>query len=167
MSKINHTAAINALNTFALTTQDANDALVAAMQAAGVSTLEAVEPIVLKWAAEKEMFAKKKDEDGNRISLGVCGLVDGQRCAAGRKILDKSKPAYEAAKKTYQRAMEAFEPAERDEPAERIESAATIKKATKAERDAHAVLQAAREAWLAACGGDKNRAKALDKALSA
>jgi hypothetical protein len=161
MSKINHTAAILALNTFALTTQDANDALVAAMQAAGVSTLEEVQPIVLKWASEKEMFNKQK------VSLGKCGLVDGVRCAAGRKILDKSKPAYEAAKKTYQRAMAAFEPAERDEPAERVESAATIKKATKAERDAHAVLQAAREAWLAACGGDKNRAKALDKALSA
>lgn len=159
MSKINHTAAILALNTFAATTQDANDALVAAMQAAGITTLEQVQPIVLKWASEKEMFNKQK------VSLGKCGLVDGARCAAGRKILDKSKPAYEAAKKTYQRAMAAFEPAEK--PAQRVESAATIKKATKAERDAHAVLQAAREAFLAACGGDKNRAKALDKALSA
>ncbi len=161
MSKINHTAAILALNTFALTTQDANTALVAAMRAAGVTTLEQVQPIVLQWAAEKEMFNKQK------VSLGKCGLVDGQRCAAGRKILDKSKPAYEAAKKTFQRAMAAFEPAERDAPAERGESAATIKKATKAEREAHAFLQAAREAWLAACGGDKARARALDKALSA
>lgn len=161
MSKINHTAAINALNVFADTRQTANDVLVASMRAAGVLTLEQAAPIVLEWASKKEMFTKQK------VSLGVCGLVDGVRCAAGRKILDKSKPAYEAAKKTAQRAMEAFEPAERDEPAERVESAATIKKATKAERDARAVLQAAREAFLAACGGDKNRAKALDKALSA
>jgi HPt (histidine-containing phosphotransfer) domain-containing protein len=160
MSKINHNAAIAALNTFAATTDAANVALVSAMRAAGVLTLEQAQPIVLEWASEKEMFTKQK------VSLGKCGLVDGQRIAAGRKVLDSNSPAYEAAKKTYQRAMAAFEPVVRVDKSE-AESAATIKKATKAEREAHALLQAAREAWLAACGGDKNRAKALDKALSA
>lgn len=152
MSKINHTAAINALNTFALTTQDANDALVAAMQAAGITTLEQVQPIVLKWASEKEMLNKQK------VSLGVCGLVDGVRCAAGRKILDKSKPAYEAAKKTYQRAMAAFEPAEK--AAQRVETKKEAKPLTKAEI---AALRAA----IAACGGNVARAVAGMKSLSA
>jgi len=158
MSKINHTAAILALNTFAATTQDANDALVAAMQAAGVSTLEEVQPIVLQWASEKEMFAKKLDADGNKVSLGKCGLVDGQRIAAGRKVLDSNSPAYEAAKKTYQRAMAAFEPAEK--PAQRVEPKKEAKPLTKAEI---AALRAA----IAACGGNVARAVAGLKSLSA
>ena len=152
MSKINHTAAINALDTFALTTQGANDALVAAMQAAGITTLEQVQPIVLQWASEKEMFTKQK------VSLGKCGLVDGQRIAAGRKVLDSNSPAYEAAKKTYQRAMAAFEPAEK--PAKRVEPKKEAKPLTKAEI---AALRAA----IAACGGNVARAVAGLKSLSA
>lgn len=142
MSKINHTAAIAALNTFAATTQDANTALVAAMRAAGVTTLEQVQPIVLEWASTK----------------CKCPLVDGQRIAAGRKVLDKTSPAYEAARKTYQRAMAAFEPAEK--AAQRVETKKEAKPLTKAEI---AALRAA----IAACGGNVARAVAGMKALSA
>ena len=152
MSKINHTAAIAALDTFADTTQTANDVLVASMRAAGVLTLEQAQPIVLEWVSGKEMFNKQK------VSLGKCGLVDGQRIAAGRKVLDSNSPAYEAAKKTYQRVMAAFEPAEK--PAQRVEPKKEAKPLTKAEI---AALRAA----IAACGGNVARAVAGLKSLSA
>jgi hypothetical protein len=152
MSKINHTAAIAALDTFADTTQTANENLVSAMRAAGVLTLEQAQPIVLEWVSGKEMFNKQK------VSLGKCPLVDGQRIAAGRKVLDSNHPAYEAAKKTYQRVMAAFEPAEK--PAKRVEPKKEAKPLTKAEI---AALRAA----IAACGGNVARAVAGLKALSA
>jgi len=138
---INHTAAINALNAFASTTQNANSTLVAAMRAAGVTTLEQVKPIVLEWAALK----------------CKCPLVDGQRIAAGRKVFDKTSAAYEAARKTYQRVLSAFEPAEK--PAQRVETKKEAKPLTKAEI---AALRAA----IAACGGVA-RAVAGMKSLSA
>jgi hypothetical protein len=158
MSKINHTAAIAALDTFADTTQTANENLVSAMRAAGVLTLEQAQPIVLEWVSGKEMFSKQKDKDGNRISLGKCSLVDGQRIAAGRKVLDSNSPAYDAAKKTYQRVMAAFEPAEK--PVQRVEPKKEAKPLTKAEI---AALRAA----IAACGGNVARAVAGLKSLSA
>lgn len=142
MSKINHTAAVAALNTFAMAAQNANTALVAAMRRAGVTTLEDVTPIVLTWASEK----------------CHCPLVDGQRSAAGRKVLDKTHGNYEAARKTFQRAMAAFEPAEK--AAQRVEAKKAAKPLTKAEI---AALRAA----IAACGGNVARAVAGMKALSA
>jgi len=172
MSKaINTVAAFNALNVFASTIQGANETLVISMRAAGVLTVEDAQPLVLQWVSEKEMFAKSRDENGLPVSLGKCPLVDGQRIAAGRKVLQNPHPAYESAKKTYQRAMAAFAPAEK--PADKGESAPTVEKATKAEKEAHKALQAAREAlrvaeaaFVAACGA-KARAKAIDAALSA
>jgi hypothetical protein len=159
MSKINQTAVFAALDLYVYTTAVAADALVAALVDAGCPTREDLFPLVTEWVSGK----------------CACPLVDGQKRSKGQKVFDSASPAYWNAQKTRQRILDAITPTEaRAERAETAASAPTIKKATKAEREAHAALQAAREAlqaareaFLAACGGDKARAKALDKALSA
>ena len=172
MSKINHTAAFAALDQFAAAGDTARVALVAALVAAGIATREDAYPIVTAWAAAKEMFTWDAVAKV-WVSLGNCGLIDGQKAAKGTKVLNSAHPAYEAAKTTRRRAMDAFAPAEKPATKTEAESAATVKPATKAEREAFAALQAAREALKAAeaafalvCGS-KARAKALDAALSA
>jgi hypothetical protein len=171
MSKINHTAAFTALDAFALSGDQARTALVAALVAAGFVTREDAYIVVTEWAAAKEMFTWDAAAKV-WVSMGNCGLVEGQKAAKGTKVLDAKHPAYEAAKTTRRRAMDAFAPADKAD-VDKAESAATVKKATKAEREAHQALQAAREALKAAeaafalvCGS-KARAKALDAALSA
>lgn len=151
------TQAFAVLDTFAAATDASRTALVAGLTDAGIATREEADPIVTQWAS---------------LRTG-CPLVDGQRKAAGRKVFDSQHPAFENARKTRQRVMDAFCPAEKPAQKEEAASAATVKKATKAEREAHQALQEARDALAAAeaafalvCGS-KARAKALDKALSA
>lgn len=71
--------------------------LCAALKAAGLMTREAVQPYALQWAAERN----------------GCPLVEGKRKASGRVVLDRTHHAYEAARKTAQRVMDAFEAPER------------------------------------------------------
>lgn len=152
MSKINQSAVFAALDTYVYTTSVAADALVAALVAAGCPTREDVFPLVTEWVSVK----------------CECPLVDGQKRSKGQKVFDSASPAYWNAQKTRSRILDVITPTEaRAERAEAAASAPTKQKASKAEREAHKALQAAREAFLAACGGDKARARALDKALSA
>jgi len=172
MSKINQSAAFSACDAFAGATDDARAALCASLIAAGVLTREDASPIITAWAAQKEMFTWDRVAQV-WVSIGKCGLVAGQKKASGTMVLDRSHRAFDAAVKTRNRVLDAFAPTEarveRQEAAAAAAEAAsvTVKKATKAEREAHAVLQAARAAFLAACGGNKPRAKAVDAALSA
>jgi len=170
MSKINQAAAFAACDVFAGATDDARTALCASLIAAGVLTREDASPIITAWAAQKEMFTWDRVAQV-WVSIGKCGLVAGQKKASGTQVLDRSHRAFDAAVKTRNRVLDAFAPTEarveRQEAAAEAEAKATKAKATKAEKAAHAALQEARAAFLAACGGDKPRAKALDKALSA
>jgi len=162
MTKINTTAAFSALDAFALAGDTARTTLCVSLIAAGIVTREDALPVVTAWAAER----------------CDCPLVDGQKRMKGQMVFDATSPNYSNAQKTRGRVLDAFAPTEarveRQEAAAEAEAKATKAKATKAEKAAHAALQEARKAvaeaeaaFLAACGGNKPRAKALDKALSA
>ena len=153
--KINTVAAFAAIDAFAASIDTSRSVLCRQLIEAGVVTREDAMPVVTAWAAQRT----------------GCPLVDGKGKAKGTMVLDSTHATYEAAKKARYRVMEAFCPAEK--PADKGESAPTVEKATKAEKEAHKALQAAREAlrvaeaaFVASCGS-KARAKAIDAALSA
>jgi hypothetical protein len=81
-----------ALNTFATSANEAVKRLRETFIALGITTAEAAEPIVTAWASERH----------------GCPLVEGQRKAKGRMVLNASAPTYEAAKTSRRRAMEAL-----------------------------------------------------------
>jgi hypothetical protein len=138
---INTAAAFAALDQYAASLDSARHVLVRCMREAGIITLEEARPVVVEWASKRNK----------------CPMVEGQRSAAGRKVLDKDHHNYEAAKKSAQRAMGAFKPAKRAErPAEK-------KEAQPLTRAQIVALRAA----LAACDGKISRVLAGLKALSA
>ena len=94
MAKTINTAAIfAAFDTFASALDNSRAELCKALKAEGLTTREAVQPYATAWAAKKN----------------GCALKDGARCAAGKVVLDRNHPKYEAAKSSARRVMEAFE----------------------------------------------------------
>lgn len=135
--------AFAALDAFAASGDMARTTLCAALIDAGITTREEAEPIVTDWAARR---------------TGCLPLLEGQKIAKGRKVLDSKHAAYENAKTTRRRAMDAFAPAEK--PARKVEPKKESLPLTKAEI-------AALKAAIVACGGNTARAVAGLKALSA
>lgn len=89
---INTVAVFTAFDTFASALDNSRAELCKALKAEGLTTREAVQPYAIEWAAKKN----------------GCALKDGARCAAGKVVLDRSHPKYEAAKSSARRVMEAF-----------------------------------------------------------
>ena len=85
------TLAFTALNTFAATVQQGVMQLRTTFVSLGIH-VEDCDEVVTAWAAARHN----------------CPLVEGQRKAKGRMVLDSSAPSYEAAKKSRQRALEAL-----------------------------------------------------------
>jgi len=144
---INTVAAFKALDVFAASCDTSRTTLCAALIKAGITTLEEARPVVVEWAGMRNK----------------CPRVDGKRSAEGRKVLQKTRidgtqhPNYEAARKSFQRAMGAFKPAKRAEkPANKREPAPLS-------RTQIVALRAA----LAACDGKISAVIAGLKALSA
>ncbi len=94
---INTVSVFAAFDRFAASIDNSRAKLCAALKAEGLTTREAVQPYALEWAAKRN----------------GCALVEGKRKAAGRIVLDRTHPAYEAARKSAQRLMDAFEAPER------------------------------------------------------
>lgn len=90
---INTVSVFRAFDAYASAVDNSRAALCAALKAEGLTTREAVQPYAVEWAAKKN----------------GCALKDGERKAAGKVVLDRTHPKYEAAKKTAQRIMDAFE----------------------------------------------------------
>lgn len=94
MAKTINTASVfAAFDRYAAAIDNSRATLCAALKAEGLTTREAVQPYAIEWAAKKN----------------GCPLVEGKRKAAGRVVLDRTHPAYEAARKSAQRLMDAFE----------------------------------------------------------
>lgn len=119
----------------------AKTALVTALAAAGITTREAAYPLATEWAAKAY----------------ACETKDGERKAAGTKVLDKDHANYEAARGARTRVLKVFEA----EAASvlKTESAPTVTPSTEAEKALFA-------AFVATCGSVA-RAKAVFKALAA
>jgi hypothetical protein len=84
--------AFNVLNQFANAVNEGVKQLRTGLMALGINTVEDAEPIVTAWAAERHSVP----------------MIEGQRKAKGRMVLDKDAAGYEAAKKARQRVMEAL-----------------------------------------------------------
>lgn len=98
MAKTINTASVfAAFDAFASAVDNSRVALCKALRAEGLTTREAVQPYALEWAAQKN----------------GCALVEGKRCGAGKVVLDRKHPKYEAAKSSARRVMEAFAAPER------------------------------------------------------
>lgn len=80
------------LNTFAATVNGATRILRESLTSLGIDSVEDAEPIVTAWAGQRHGVA----------------LVEGQRKAKGRMVLDSTAAAYEAAKTSRRRVMEAL-----------------------------------------------------------
>lgn len=80
------------LNTFAATVNGATRILRESLMSLGIDSVEDAEPIVTAWAGQRHGVA----------------LVEGQRKAKGRMVLDSNAAAYEAAKTSRRRVMEAL-----------------------------------------------------------
>ncbi len=80
------------LNTFAATVNGATRILRESLMSLGIDSVEEAEPIVTAWAGQRHGVA----------------LVEGQRKAKGRMVLDSTAAAYEAAKTSRRRVMEAL-----------------------------------------------------------
>ena len=97
------------LNTFAATVNGATRILRESMMSLGINTVEEAEPIVTAWAGQRHGVA----------------LVEGQRKAKGRMVLDSAAQNYEAAKTSRRRVMEALTgAADKDASAKAEEAAA-------------------------------------------
>lgn len=93
INTINTAAIFAAFDAYASAIDSSRAALCAALKAQGLTTREAVQPHAIAWAAKKT----------------GCALVEGQRKAAGKVVLDRTHARYEAAKTAARRVMEAFE----------------------------------------------------------
>lgn len=90
---INTVSVFRAFDAYASAVDSSRATLCAALRAEGLITREAVQPHAIAWAAQRT----------------GCALVDGQRKAAGKVVLDRTHARYEAAKTAARRVMEAFE----------------------------------------------------------
>lgn len=90
---INTVSVFAAFDAYASAVDNSRAELCKALKAEGLTTRESVQPYAVEWAAKKN----------------GCALKDGARCAAGKVVLDRKHPKYEAAKTAARRVMEAFE----------------------------------------------------------
>jgi hypothetical protein len=94
----------------------AKTALVAALAAAGITNREQAYPVATEWAAKAY----------------ACETKDGERKAAGTKVLDKDHANYESARKARTRVLSVFEAEAAS--VQKTESAPTENPATEAQK---------------------------------
>ena len=94
----------------------AASALCAALKGQGITTREEAQPHAIAWAAKN-----------NR-----CPLVEGQKAAKGRAVLDRNHPNYEAAKKAAQRLLDAISDKPAKQPSASAHKVVTVTRAQRA-----------------------------------
>lgn len=133
MASINTASLFAAFDRFAASHVSAAEQLCAALREQGIKTREAAQPHVSAWAAQRT----------------GCALVEGQKSAKGRVVLDRTHKSYEAAKKAAQRLLDAIS----DKPAKQPRASAhKVVTVTRAQR-------AAAMAFLAEFDGDSLEAQ--------